>query len=512
MSEDRSVRVRFAPSPTGPLHIGGVRTALYNYLFAKKHGGTFILRIEDTDQKRYVEGAETYIMNSLQWLGLSPEESVNHGGDYGPYRQSERKDIYKEHVDQLIASGHAYYAFDTAEELEAMRAREQAAGVHTPKYDQSVRLKMRNSLTLSQEEVDALIAQGDNVTVRMKVPTDLTITFSDEIRNQVSFNSNELDDKVILKADGLPTYHLANIVDDRLMKISHVIRGEEWLSSTAHHVLLYRSFGWEEEMPVFAHLPLILKPSGKGKLSKRDGAKFGFPVFPLEWFDEKEQETFSGFREAGFLPEALINFLSLLGWNPGNDEEIFTIDNLRQIFDLAQINKSGAQFNYDKAQWFNQQYINKADTSTIYNAIKDSFDSTISQDYLEKVIEQLKPRVTFLGDFKKQSSFFFSKPVEIDEKGLRKKFKLENEQHFQTIASLINESATDSESIQSAVKGYITDKELKFGAIFAPLRIFIAGTMSGPDLFEMISLIGNEECSQRIIDGISVAKHLKNDG
>ncbi len=512
MSKDSSVRVRFAPSPTGPLHIGGVRTALYNYLFAKKHGGTFILRIEDTDQTRYVQGAEEYILQSLEWLGLAPEESVNHGGDYGPYRQSERKDIYKQHVDQLIASGHAYYAFDTPEELEAMRTREQAAGVHTPKYDQSVRLKMRNSLTLSTEEVATLVEKGDSVTVRMKVPADETVTFKDKIREEVSFNSNELDDKVILKADGLPTYHLANIVDDRSMKISHVIRGEEWLSSTAHHVLLYRSFGWEDEMPVFAHLPLILKPSGKGKLSKRDGAKFGFPVFPLEWFDEKEQETYAGFREEGFLPEALINFLSLLGWNPGNDEEIFSIDDLCQIFSLDQINKSGAQFNYDKAKWFNQQYINSTETSTLYPALRESFDSSVDRGYLEKVIDQLKPRVTFLGDFKKQSAFFFDKPKDIDEKGLRKKFKLENEDHFTSLAALIKESPNDSEAIQIAVKGYIADHELSFGAIFAPLRIFIAGTMAGPDLFEMISLIGNQECSQRIIDGIPLAKQLKNNG
>ena len=296
------------------------------------------------------------------------------------------------------------------------------------------------------------------------------------------------------------------------MKISHVIRGEEWLSSTAHHVLLYRSFGWEDEMPVFAHLPLILKPSGKGKLSKRDGAKFGFPVFPLEWFDEKEQETFAGFKEEGFLPEALINFLSLLGWNPGNDEETFSIDDLCQIFSLDQINKSGAQFNYDKAKWFNQQYINSADTLTLYTQIKESFDDDIDQNYLEKVIDKLKPRVTFLGDFKKQSSFFFDKPTDIDEKGLRKKFKLENEEHFAALASLIKESPSDSETIQAVVKGYIADNELSFGAIFAPLRIFIAGTMQGPDLFEMISLIGNAECSQRILEGIPYAKQLKDNG
>ncbi len=512
MSEEKNVRVRFAPSPTGPLHIGGVRTALYNYLFAKKHGGTFILRIEDTDQTRYVEGAEEYILNSLEWLGFTPEESVNQPGEYGPYRQSERKDIYKKHVEQLIASGHAYYAFDTPEDLVAMREREQAAGVHTPKYDHSVRMKMKNSLTLSEEEVASYLKIGENVTVRMKVPVGETISFHDTIREKVSFQSNELDDKVIMKAGGLPTYHLANVVDDRLMKISHVIRGEEWLSSTAHHVLLYRSFGWEEEMPIFAHLPLILKPSGKGKLSKRDGAKFGFPVFPLEWHDEKEDATFAGFKEAGFLPEALINFISLLGWNPGNDEEIFSLEDLCNLFSLDQINKSGAQFDYDKAQWFNQQYINKSSNNSIYSQVKSDFDESISQDQLEKIIELLKPRVTFLADFKTQSSYFFNKPTDIDEKGLKKKYKLENEEHFNALATLITNTSNKSEDLQDAIKGYITEHALKFGDMFSVLRIVIAGSMSGPDLFEMISLIGNQECHDRIIEGISTAQKITNNG
>lgn len=507
MQGDKKVRVRFAPSPTGPLHIGGVRTALYNYLLAKKMNGTFILRIEDTDQKRYVPGAEEYILESLEWLGLSPEESVKAGGDYGPYRQSERKDIYKKHVDQLIKSGHAYYAFDSAEDLEAMRESEKANGVHTPKYDHTVRMKMKNSLTLSERETNEYLQKGENVTVRLKIPTDEVITFSDIIRGSVSFNSNELDDKVILKADGLPTYHMANVVDDRLMEISHVIRGEEWLSSTAHHVILYRSFGWEDDQPIFAHLPLILKPSGKGKLSKRDGAKFGFPVFPLEWHDKKEDEVFAGFREMGFMPEALNNFLAFLGWNPGTDQELFSIEALCEAFSMTQINKSGAQFNFEKVQWFNQQYINATPACELYHLIKDDFPTDANETFVTQVIEQLKPRVTYLSDFARDSNYFFNAPTTFDEKGIRKKFKIENKEHFEKIAQLIISSDNEVETIQGAVKGYVTDNELKFGAILPVLRIFMTGSMAGPDLFEMIHLIGQENSSTRILNGLaSVSK------
>lgn len=511
MTSDKNIRVRFAPSPTGPLHIGGVRTAYYNYLFARKMGGTFILRIEDTDQTRYVPGAEDYIINALEWLGMSPDESVTKGGAHGPYRQSERRDLYKTHVDQLIESENAYYAFDSAEDLEEMRIREKEAGNHTPKYDQRIRMTMKNSLTLSKEEVEALLEIGENITVRMKVPENEVISFNDVIRGDVSFNSSELDDKVILKADGLPTYHLANVVDDRTMEISHVIRGEEWLSSTAHHVLLYRSFGWEDEKPVFAHLPLILKPSGKGKLSKRDGAKFGFPVFPMDWFDEKENVTFDGFKERGFMPEALLNFLVLLGWNPGTDQEIFDTEEVTGLFGLDHIHKSGAQFNYEKAQWFNQQYINKSDAADLYHLVKDDFEN-IDHEYVEKVIEQLKPRVTYLSDFIKSSGFFFNAPAAYDEAAIRKKYKLENEDHFREIGEAILNSGQESESIQQAVKGYITDNELKFGAILPALRIFITGSMSGPDLFEMISLIGKSECVDRINNGMASARQIIENG
>ena len=507
MNEDRKVRVRFAPSPTGPLHIGGVRTALYNFLFARKHHGAFILRIEDTDQTRYVPGAEDYIIDALEWLGLSPDESVTKGGHLGPYRQSERKEIYKRHVDQLIQSGNAYYAFDTQEDLEKMRLREKEKGNHTPKYDQKIRMQMRNSLTLPENEVDELLKKGENITVRMKVPENEVITFSDIVRGDVSFQTNELDDKVILKADGLPTYHMANIVDDHLMQISHVIRGEEWLSSTAHHVMLYQFFNWKESMPLFAHLPLILKPSGKGKLSKRDGAKFGFPVFPLEWNDEKDQSTYSGFRQEGFLPSALLNFLVLLGWNPGTDEEIFDLDQLTQIFDLDRINKSGAQFNFEKAIWFNQQYIVSTPPEEIYELVKTDFVNQ-KKGLVKRIIKLLQPRVESLSDFVKSSEYFFSPPSQYDEKGLRKKYKSDNESHFIHLAKQLAAEPLEREAIEVLIKGYISSNNLGFGAILPVLRIFIAGSMSGPDLFEMIEVIGTSECADRIKRGVQYIKTI----
>jgi len=504
----KEVRVRFAPSPTGPLHIGGVRTALYNYCFAKKHGGKFLLRIEDTDQKRYVDKAEDYILDALDWLGLAPDESVRNPGDYGPYRQSDRRELYATHVQKLIDSGHAYYAFDSSEDLEQMRKDFQAKGVHSPKYDSTVRHTMKNSLTLSADEVASLVAKGDDVTVRMKVPVDETIQFHDIIRGAVQFSSNELDDKVILKADGLPTYHLANIVDDYHMNISHVIRGEEWLSSTAHHVLLYRSFGWEETMPQFAHLPLILKPSGKGKLSKRDGAKFGFPVFPLNWFEAKEDQLYEGFKEAGFLPESVINFLALLGWNPGNDQELFSLEELNGIFSLDKINKSGAQFNYDKAIWFNQHYIKNAKPVELLSLVAGDFPDDIDESTKLRVIEMLQPRVEFLSDFKSQSSYFWEAPHEYDEKPLKKKYKSENKTAFESIIALIKSSDSTSESIAKIVKGHITDNELKFGAILPVLRIWITGSMAGPDLFDMMALLGIDESVSRLERGHNYCNKL----
>lgn len=508
-----AVRVRFAPSPTGPLHIGGVRTALYNYLFAKKNGGTFILRIEDTDQLRYVQGAEQYIIEALNWTGLTPDESVENPGEYGPYRQSDRKEIYVNHVNQLIESGHAYYCFDSPEELEAMRERETANGVHSPKYDASIRMKMKNSLTLSPDLVNILLDENENVTVRMKVPENEIISFYDEVRGQVQFNTNELDDKVIMKGDGLPTYHLANVVDDRLMKITHVIRGEEWLSSTAHHVLLYRSFGWDKEMPVFAHLPLILKPTGKGKLSKRDGAKFGFPVFPLEWHDRDGKDIYTGFREAGFLPDALVNFLSLLGWNPGTDQEIFTKEELSQEFSLDKINKSGAQFNFEKAKWFNQQYIIATPAEVLYDMMPAAFhDKTadkFSKEYVLSVIEMMKPRVETLDQFYSSASFFWEAPEVYDDKVLMKKFKKELDRHFGAIIAQL-ELIEDwkNNSIEETIKGYIAQEGLKFGDILPILRIWITGSMEGPDLMSMIDAMGKKESVTRLKKGLNYSRNI----
>ncbi len=509
IEDKRPVRVRFAPSPTGPLHIGGVRTALYNYLYARQKDGIFILRIEDTDQTRYVNGAEDYILQSLEWLGLQPDESVSTPGDFGPYRQSERKDLYRAYVQKLIASGHAYYAFDSTQDLEAMRAREMAKGQHSPKYDASVRMTMKNSLTLSQAETKALIAAGNNVTVRMKIPRDVQISFTDEIRGRVTFDSNELDDKVILKADGLPTYHLANIVDDYHMQITHVIRGEEWLSSTGHHVLLYRAFGWEKVMPVFAHLPLILKPSGKGKLSKRDGAKFGFPVFPLNWMDEKEGQLYTGFREQGFLPQAVLNFLAFLGWNPGTEQEIFSMDELIEAFSISQINKSGAQFNIDKARWYNQQYIIASSPDDLYEMLKEDLGQGYEPDYVKRVIHMLQPRVETMMDFKEQSMFFFQAPAKYDDKTLKKKYKVANADHIRQIATnLLDVDTQDIEAIDTCIKGYMATHELGFGAIFPLLRIFITGSTRGPDLMETIQLLGVQEVYDRLNTGLSYVQNL----
>lgn len=493
-----SVRVRFAPSPTGPLHIGGVRTALYNYLFAKKHNGTFILRIEDTDQTRYVEGAEKYIQDALHWFGLHFDEGPEQGGDYGPYRQSERKDLYKKYAEQLIKNGHAYYAFDSEQDLEEMREREKLKGNHTPKYDASIRDTMKTSLNMTEEQVQAYLEKGENITVRLLIPKDENVVIEDIVRGQVTFSSNELDDKVILKNDGMPTYHLANIVDDHSMEITHVIRGEEWLSSTAHHVLMYRFFEWKA--PSFAHLPLILKPTGKGKLSKRDGAKFGFPVFPMEWQDG--EELFSGFKEAGFLPEAVLNFLVLLGWNPGDDTEMMTLDEMCKAFSLDRIVKSGARFDFDKAKWFNQQYFIKAKNYELLPMVREVLVShdieDLEDDFLLGVIELMKERVEVSDDFYTNATFFYHKPTEYDLKTFKKKYKAENAGHFDAILSGL-ESCDDwnTDAITQVIKGYIQDNELSFGAILPILRIFITGTVKGPDLFPTLELLGKTEVIER---------------
>ncbi len=490
------VRLRFAPSPTGPLHIGGVRTALYNYLYAKKMEGTFILRIEDTDQTRYTEGAEKYIVEALQWCGITFDEGPGMGGEHGPYRQSERKEHYHHYAMELIDRGHAYYAFDTPEELDQMRAAMAEKGIHSAKYNFETRRNMRNSLTLSEAEVKDLLEKNINVTVRLKVPQDEEVTINDNVRGEVTFNTSELDDKIILKADGMPTYHLANIVDDHLMEISHVIRGEEWLSSTAHHLLMYRFLDWEA--PQYAHLPLILKPTGKGKLSKRDGAKFGFPVFPLSWEADSPEDSFEGFRERGFLPEALLNFLVLLGWNPGNDEEMFTLDEMIEAFSVEKIVKSGARFDFDKAKWFNQQYIIASTDKDLLPIVRKDVEDAgyeVNDNFLRQFIPLMKERVEGVHDFVKNAPYFFQRPESYDEKTIRKKYKEENRPAFLEIAGLITSSEGE---LSEKVKGYIKENGYGFGAILPVLRVAITGSMTGPDLFEMMKVIGRQESAKRV--------------
>jgi glutamyl-tRNA synthetase len=488
-----SVRVRFAPSPTGPLHIGGVRTALYNFLFARKHKGTFILRIEDTDQVRYVPGAEEYIIESLNWFGLVPDEGPGFGGAYGPYRQSERKDLYQSYAKKLLESGHAYYSFDTPEELDQQREKDA-----TFKYDSQSRKYLKNSLSLSPQETSHLLETSQHVAVRLKVEPGEKIEIHDQIRGTVIFDSSELDDKVILKADGMPTYHLANIVDDALMQITHVIRGEEWLSSTAHHMLLYKYLGYTP--PSFAHLPLILKPSGQGKLSKRDGATFGFPVFPLTWHGDGE--VFDGFREAGFLPEAVLNFLSLLGWNPGTDQELFSLSDLIHAFSIDKIVKSGARFDFEKAKWFNQQYIIQTPDEVLAEMISPKVEKIygmFSLAYLSGVCKQMKERVHVVDEIITSGKFFFEDVSSYDEETIMKKYKAENRVYFEKIAMLITQDISKAEE---NVKSFIQQESLKMGDILPVIRIAISGSMQGPDLFQSMQLLGAEKSSNRIIAAI----------
>lgn len=500
-------RVRFAPSPTGALHIGGIRTALYNYLLAKRLGGTFILRIEDTDRTRYVPGAENYIIEALEWCGLKPDEGPNGvGGDYGPYRQSDRKDLYTKYARQLIDSGNAYYAFDTPEELDEMRERLKEAGNHAPKYNAAVRQEMKNSLTLPADEVEKKILSGEAYTVRLKVDVGQTIIVKDLVRGEVSFQSDDLDDKVMLKSDGMPTYHLANIIDDHLMKISHVIRGEEWLPSTAHHVLLYRAFGWEDTMPQFAHLPLILKPNGKGKLSKRDGDRLGIPVFPLSWKGETTEDSFTGFREFGFDTRAVVNFLAFLGWNPGTEQEVFDIDDLSKSFSIDRIGKSGARFDFDKAKWFNEQHLmatSNEELATALQPLAKEKGIEVSDEFLAQVCRMMKERVTFLKDILDTGYYFFSTVKHYDEKNIRKRWKPERKSMFNDLRSaLLSLDHYSSEQIESSVKAFIAEHELGFGDVLPILRITLAGTMKGPAVFDMMALLGKEEVDQRIESGI----------
>lgn len=496
MSE--KVRVRFAPSPTGPLHIGGVRTALYNYLFAKKHGGDFILRIEDTDSERFVEGAEDYIIEALEWLGLQFDEGTHIGGDFAPYRQSDRRDIYKKHVDQLLDDGKAYIAFDTKEELDAKRAE-----IANFQYDASTRGMMRNSLTLDKAEVEKLITDGEKHVVRFKIEPNEDILVNDLIRGEVKINSSVLDDKVLYKsADQLPTYHLANIVDDHLMKITHVIRGEEWLPSAPLHVLLYRAFGWTETMPKFSHLPLLLKPDGKGKLSKRDGDRLGFPVFPLEWKDPQTGEISSGYRESGYLPNAVVNFLALLGWNPGNDQEIMTMDELIELFSLERCSKSGAKFDYEKGKWFNHQYIQIESLESIvsmFQPILKQHGVSASDDVVQTIVALVRERANFVEELWDQSSFFFVAPTSYDEKVIKKRWKEDTPQQMTELIALL-ESMSDFSSAnqEEIVKAWIEAKEYNMGGIMNAFRLSIVGESKGPHMFDITATIGKEETIARL--------------
>ena len=492
-------RVRFAPSPTGPLHIGGVRTALYNYLFAKKNHGTFLLRIEDTDQTRFVEGAEAYIIEAFQWLGIKFDEGVGIGGDYGPYRQSERKAMYKPYAEQLVRDGWAYYAFDTPESLDAKR-KEAEAAKKTFQYDASTRMGMVNSLTLPAEEVERRLAAGEHFVVRFKYPDNIDIHVHDLVRGEVVINSSLLDDKVLYKSDGMPTYHLANIVDDHTMEITHVIRGEEWLPSAPLHVMLYKAFGWEA--PQFAHLPLLLKPDGNGKLSKRDGDRLGFPVFPLQWVDPKSGETSSGYRESGYLPEAVINMLALLGWNPGNDQELMSLQELIDAFSIEKISKAGAKFSLDKAKWFNHEYIQMKSADELYpyfEKILEKKHISCNADYVKNVIDLIKDRLNFINDFWEQACYFFEAPTEYDPQALKKRWKEGTGAHLKVIDDmLMSFQPFDRQKAQDTVMQYIQDNGLNMGQILNSVRIALVGTARGPELFTMIELMGTEETHRRI--------------
>ncbi len=500
----KNIRVRFAPSPTGPLHIGGVRTALYNYLFARKNNGTFILRIEDTDQTRYVAGAEQYIIESLKWCGIEVDEGVEQGGDFGPYRQSERKDIYKEFAQKLINTGNAYYAFDTPEELNVLRKRLEEKKAPNKSYSPFSRMEMRNSLTLGEPEVKKLIDSGEPFVIRFKMPENEIIRFSDIIRGDITVNSSTLDDKVLFKSDGMPTYHLANIVDDHLMEISHVIRGEEWLPSLPLHIMLYRAFGWYS--PQFAHMPLILKPDGKGKLSKRDGDKGGFPVFPLEWKNPQTGEISSGYREYGYFPEAFINMLAFLGWNPGTEQELFSMNELIEAFSLEKVGKSGARFDPEKAKWFNHQYLIQKDNKELaeqYDKILRKKGIEASAVIIEKVVALIKERVSFVNEFWEQSSFFFVAPGTYDEKAVKKRWKAQSYEQMKELMAVL-ESIDDfsSQSIEKKVKDWIAENEYSMGAVMNAFRLLIVGALKGPHLFDILDLIGKREALQRMETGL----------
>lgn len=501
---DRKVRVRFAPSPTGALHIGGVRTALYNYLFARQHGGDLVFRIEDTDSNRFVPGAEEYIIESFRWLGIKFDEGVSFGGEHGPYRQSERRSIYKKYVDQLLAADKAYIAFDTPEQLEAKRAE-----IQNFQYDARTRGEMTNSLTLPKEEVERRIADGEQYVVRFKVEPGIEVHIDDMIRGHVVIKSDILDDKVLYKsADELPTYHLANIVDDHLMEITHVIRGEEWLPSAPLHVLLYRAFGWEDTMPTFAHLPLLLKPEGKGKLSKRDGDRLGFPVFPLEWHDPKTGDISSGYRESGYFPEAVVNFLALLGWNPGTEQELFTLDELVEAFDIHKCSKAGARFDYQKGIWFNHEYMLKKSNEEVANLFapivaNNGVDETMER--ITQVVAMMKDRVNFVKELWPLCSFFFIAPTEYDEKTVKKRWKADSAKVMSELADVLE--GIDDFSVEGqepVVMKWVEEKGYKLGDVMNAFRLTLVGIGKGPGMFDISAFLGKEETLKRMRKAIEV--------
>lgn len=499
MNTDRRVRVRFAPSPTGPLHIGGVRTALYNYLFARQHGGDMILRIEDTDSNRFVPGAEAYIIEALEWLGIKFDEGVGYGGQYGPYRQSERRDVYRVYVRQLLDAGRAYIAFDTPEELEAKRAE-----VDNFQYDATTRGMMRNSLTMPADEVERLIADGTQYVVRFLVEPNIDVEVNDLIRGRVVINSSILDDKVLYKsADDLPTYHLANIVDDHLMEVSHVIRGEEWLPSAPLHVLLYRAFGWEDTMPRFSHLALLLKPEGNGKLSKRDGDRLGFPVFPLEWKDPKTGDVSRGYRESGYLPEAVVNFLALLGWNPGNDQDVMCMDELIRLFDIEKCSKAGAKFDYEKGKWFNHQYIQHADNeilAELFRPVLREHGVEAADEKVVRVIALVKERVNFVRELWDQGGFFFVAPTEYDEKTAKKRWKEDSATQLGELSSLLEKLDVSfvATEVEPIVKNWIEQGGYHLGNLMNATRLALVGESKGPHIFDIMEVLGRDETVRRI--------------
>ncbi|TNE56138.1 MAG: glutamate--tRNA ligase [Bacteroidetes bacterium] len=501
MSE-KTVRVRFAPSPTGPLHMGGVRTALYNYLFARKNGGTFIIRIEDTDQTRFVPGAQEYILDALNWCGITPDEGPGIGGEFGPYIQSERKELYRPYAEELVAKDLAYYAFDTPEELDAVRDQAKAMKMPNWQYNGVSRMNMKNSLTLPQDEVDQRIKQGDPYVIRMKMPRNKDVRFEDEIRGWVVVNTNNLDDKVLFKSDGMPTYHLANVVDDHLMQISHVIRGEEWLPSAPLHVLLYEAFDWN--CPCFAHLPLLLRPDGNGKLSKRDGDRLGFPVFPTDW-TTAEGELYSGYREKGYFPGAFINMLAFLGWNPGTSQEIFSLEELVQAFSLDRVGKAGAKFDAEKTKWFQQQYLRKTSDQELAKILSQKNIENCDLNKLEAIVSLMKERATFVEDILTEGAYLLQKPAEYDQKTTDKKWKNQASSLMEEWKKVLGGVQDFTpENIEAAFKNFLEQKELGIGAVLPLFRLLITGKGAGPSMFEIASFLGKQECIERMEEGVKV--------